>query len=311
MVPGSITEDGIDHALLSQLAQPFIEAGWNVLTLGKPGIEYFSSWEPSARYYDEQLYMHLHWQGLVDNLAAGVKFLRMQPNVDPERVYILGHSQGTQVAVDYAREDGAVCGLILLGYSGEDIRTTIEWQLYRRPLEYFFASDVDRDHDGLISKAEAGAWPGPLSLDGVTFNWDFGQQSALTYQDIEDQLRADPQNTQLYDLLRDSDFYSNGVFSRGSIYTKTAAVHGSVHIFTGELDLLTRPREAMNAVGSCIKAGKSDCEATIVPGLGHGFSRPRGPRRHPLLDITVGPIAPSFLSDLQSLAIKLGKDRDL
>lgn len=306
MIPGSMTSDGLDHPLLNQLASSFIEAGWNVLTLGKPGIEYFSNWEPASRYYDENLYMHLRWRDLIDNLSAGVAFLRTQPGVDPNRVYILGHSQGTQVAVDYAQGDEKIRGLILLGYSGEDIHTILEWQLYKRPIEYFFATDVDRNHDGKITRDEAAKWPDPLSLDGVVFNWQFGVSETLSYQTIEEQLRADPQNTDLYELLRKSDFYGNGVFNRGPIYQKTAALKAPVHIYTGALDLLTQPSEALRAVVACQIAGKRDCAATILPGLGHGFSVPRKPRQHPLLDITVGPISPGFLETLKKLAIQLG-----
>jgi hypothetical protein len=51
--------------------------------------------------------------------------------------------------------------------------------------------------------------------------------------------------------------------------------------------------------------GKKNCTATTVPGLGHGFSPPRKAREHPLLDITVGPISPSFLETLKTLAREL------
>jgi pimeloyl-ACP methyl ester carboxylesterase len=305
MIPGSMTADGLDHALLNQLASSFVDAGWNVLTLGKPGIEYFSNWDASSRFYNENLYMHMRWQDLIDNLSAGVAFLRAQPSVDPSKIYILGHSQGTQVAVDYAGTDEKIRGLILLGYSGEDIHSILEWQLYKRPIEHFFAKDVDRDRDGSISRAEAAAWPDPLSLDGVMFSWEFGANEILPYQAIEQQLRRDPQNKEFYELLRKSDFYSRGVFNRGPIYQKTSAVKAPIYIYTGELDLLTQPIEALNAASACHSVGKKNCTATIVAGLGHGFSAPRKPREHPLLDITVGPIALSFLDTLKALALRL------
>ncbi|MBI4041990.1 MAG: hypothetical protein HY391_00800 [Deltaproteobacteria bacterium] len=53
---------------------------------------------------------------------------------------------------------------------------------------------------------------------------------------------------------------------------------------------------------TCVTMNKKNCYVVLVPGLGHGFSRPKGPRRHPLLDLTIGPIDQSFLELLTQMA---------
>lgn len=68
--------------------------------------------------------------------------------------------------------------------------------------------------------------------------------------------------------------------------------------------MLTPPLEVKRF---CLERSKKDCEVKILKGLGHGFSPPRGPRKHPLLDITVGPVAETFIDDLKILVTKLSK----
>jgi dienelactone hydrolase len=50
----------------------------------------------------------------VDDAAAAAALLRKQPEVDPRRVYVLGHSLGGYVAPRIAEEDGKLAGLVIL-----------------------------------------------------------------------------------------------------------------------------------------------------------------------------------------------------
>ncbi|HXB72339.1 MAG TPA: alpha/beta fold hydrolase [Candidatus Acidoferrales bacterium] len=50
----------------------------------------------------------------VDDAAAAAALLRQQPEVDPKRVYVLGHSLGGYVAPRIAEEDGKLAGLVIL-----------------------------------------------------------------------------------------------------------------------------------------------------------------------------------------------------
>ena len=48
MMPASATSDGKEHSIFQQLAAPFVESGFHVLQLGKPGIEFFSTFGGST-----------------------------------------------------------------------------------------------------------------------------------------------------------------------------------------------------------------------------------------------------------------------
>jgi uncharacterized protein len=296
MMPAQITADGKDHALFNQIAEPFQKAGLHTLALGKPGIEFFTNW--SNLYYDENLYRNLHWKDLIENLKQAVLFVKNQPGIDTNRIYILGHSEGTQVAVDYAATDSHIAGLILLGYFGEDVETILDWQLFKREIEHFVATDVDKNHDSFVTRAEA------INSPGFQWPWKPGQEK-VSYQEIEDLLRKQPNRLAIVNSAKSAPLYSEGFYDRGPVYKKTAALTQDLYVFTGEVDLQTPVREAKTLEAYCASGSKLNCSITIVPGVGHGFSLPRAPRFHPLLDITVGPVTPDFQNMLFNLGQKL------
>ena len=54
----------------------------------------------------------------VDDAAAAVACLRSQPGVDPERVYVCGHSEGATISIRLAGAHEPIAGAILLAGVG-------------------------------------------------------------------------------------------------------------------------------------------------------------------------------------------------
>lgn len=315
MIPGKLTEDGKAHSLFQQISDPFIEKNFNVLALGKPGIEFFSHWDDKgwfdlkALFYDQDLYKKTTWADLIDNLAAGIEFLKHQPSVNPERIYILGHSEGTQIASDYAKRDPSIAGYILLGYSGQSIQKLLQWQMVQRPMDHFIKSDIDPKHRGYITKTDTKKWPSPVILDDEEFVWPWKKnQDQLNYSELEAYLKISTQIDAMLEKAKASPLYG-AVFDRPDFYDETAKIKAPIYIYTGTLDLQTPQTEALALKSACDKAGKKNCYLHLIPDVGHSFSQPRGPRRHPLADLTVGPINRATLQELdilaQSLRIKM------
>lgn len=311
MMPGKLTEDGKAHSLFQQISEPFIKQNFNVLALGKPGVEFFSHWDDkgsfdlNALFYDKELHKKTTWADLINNLAAGVEFLKQQSSVDPKRIYILGHSEGTQIASDYAKRDSSIAGYILLGYSGQNIVKILSWQMIQRPMDHFIKSDIDPKRRGYITKADTINWPSPILLDDEEFVWPWKKdQDQLTYAEIETYLKVSKKIDTIPEKAKTSSLYG-AVFDRPDFYDETANIKAPIYIFTGVLDLQTPQTEALALKAACDKAGKKDCELHLIPGVGHGFSRPRGPRRHPLADLTVGPVNQNSLEELGALAKRL------
>lgn len=298
MMPASITGDGKDHSIFGSFSAGLQAGHVATLAIGKPGIEFFKSWDPKDRFYDSALYQGLGWQDLINNLSDAVEYAKALPCIDAKRITVLGHSEGTQVAVDFANQrPSAVTNLILVGFSGESLATTADWQFYRRPIDAWLKPDVDQDHDGFISQEEAKAWP------EFSWNWKSGQDK-VSFNEIENELRSDVDLKTQFQKLTTAKIWL-GVFNRDPIYKEAASLSQNIFVFTGEVDVQTRPEEALRLQAECMSQKKSNCEVTIVPGLGHAMSLPKGPRRQKMIDSTLGPVESSFLNLLTATALRL------
>lgn len=299
MIPSNATADGKDHSLFSSFSNGLQAGGVGTLALGKPGIDFFKSWDKADWFYDQKMYQALGWQDLISNLKDAVDYAKALPCVDPNRIYILGHSEGTQVAADYAKQSpSTVKGIILVGFSGESLATTTDWQLFRRPIDLFISPDIDKNHDNFISKEEA-------ALFADSFQWDFkADEDKVSIDEIEKYIRSIKELQKQYTAFENAKIWE-GVFNRAPLYQDIASLPIDVYIFTGALDVQTRPEEALRLKQACEEAKKTNCEVQLVEGLGHAMSKPAAPRVHKLLDATLGPVDESFIELLQNLSLKL------
>ena len=88
---------------------------------------------------------------LIQDVKKAIAVLTLQPEVDPKRISIIGHSQGTIIAPRVAIDNSTkVKNIILMGTVASNIRDLIYLQRVSLPLEY--AKQVlDKNHTGLIS----------------------------------------------------------------------------------------------------------------------------------------------------------------
>ena len=307
VMPASLTADGKDHAILGEFAAPLFEGGANILSLGKPGVNAFAGkFDYAQWFYNSPLYHNLKWNDLIDNVDEAVEFALAQPSTDPSRIYLLGHSEGTQVAADYAMMfPQKIRGLLLLGYADDSLGEILDWQLFRRTSEMLLKADIDLNRDGAVSATEA------PKLWKMTLNTEYFRELIECYWDgARTEMRIDEMNQRARNCkplqetqaqYSSSPLYSNGVFSRVPLHEALSKYSGDIHVFTGELDVQTQPSQALALKQACQRTQKKNCSVTLVPGVGHNFSAPKG---HRLIHPTAGPVSPSFQNTLRELAHK-------
>ncbi len=303
MMPASVTGNSKDHSIFASFASSFNKNNIGTLALGKPGVEFFKAWDKDQFFYDRNLYVNLAWRDLLDNLGDAITHAKTLECVDPKKIYILGHSEGTMVASDYAAMNpNNIQGLILIGFSGESLATTVDWQLFKRPIDSFIEPEMDKNHDGYISKDEALLFP-------LEFAWDYKPgEDRVSLVEIENALRSSPPLLNQYKIFSEAKIW-NGVFLREPLYEQISTLPQPIKIFTytGSLDVQTRPEEALRLKEACLRNHKEHCEVEIIDGLGHAMSKPRSPRAQKLLDSTLGPVDETFLLKLEETSQKINR----
>lgn len=108
---------------------------------------------------------------LVDDARAVVDFALTLDDIDPERIYLYGWSEGAWVIANVAAADetDSVAGLVMMGAPDGDLSGVLEVQWLENGLPYL--RDVtDADGDGLLTVEELAAVPaGPVGYLAGSF----------------------------------------------------------------------------------------------------------------------------------------------
>jgi pimeloyl-ACP methyl ester carboxylesterase len=131
------------HHIL-QIAQYLSERGFAVLKYDKRGIG-------ANLTIDHKIWGNSTINDLINDAKKAIAVLALQPEVDPTRISIIGHSQGTIIAPKVAIDNSTnVKNIILIGTVASSIRDLIYLQRVSLPLEYN-EKVLDKNHTGLIS----------------------------------------------------------------------------------------------------------------------------------------------------------------
>lgn len=109
--PGARDSDG---SAFTDLFEHLVERGVAVLALNKRGVG------GSTGRWDRQTF-----QGRVEDVLAGVRYLQTRADVDPARVGLLGHSQGGWIAQLAAAQSAEIAFTVLLAGPGQTVRDQI------------------------------------------------------------------------------------------------------------------------------------------------------------------------------------------
>ena len=212
------------------------------------------------------------YDALVADARACVRFLRARPDVDPERIVLVGHSEGGITAPILAAEEPGIAAVVLLAAPGRGVGELLVEQLSRErrragatetELEAF-AAEVR----AFLARVGAGE---PVEREGLAPEL----QAFLPAQAwLADHVRLDP-------------------------LAALARVRCPVLVLQGEEDIqVSAERDAPRLVAALAAAGHEDHELVVLSGLDHLFKRTVGERSSPLDYLKARPVDPGFLDVL-------------
>lgn len=153
LMPGSGPTDrngnqpGFQTNLLLDISDSLAKNGYATLRFDKRPVARYQSVWPKA---NPEISHFFSFENHLADAKAAYEFLKSRPEVDPERVYILGHSEGGLIANQIA-PDLNPAGLILLGSPGRSMAAILREQLMRsisaiqdESLKKTLTSDLDR-----------------------------------------------------------------------------------------------------------------------------------------------------------------------
>ena len=131
LLPGSGPTDrdgnqpGLQIDILREIADKLKSDGIASLRFDKRAVRsYAGQWPHSTGELDD----FFSWEALVGDATAAYDALKAQPEVDPKRLAILGHSEGGLLALEVAKSRQPKA-LVLVSTAGRDLGTVIEEQI--------------------------------------------------------------------------------------------------------------------------------------------------------------------------------------
>ena len=293
---------------LWQIAQYLSERGFAVLRYDKRGV--------GANYtVSGNVWGNATVNELIQDCKKALNVLIQQPEVDPKRISIIGHSEGTiiapRVAIDNSTE---VKNIILMGAMAQDARNLLQYQAVSLPLQY--ATQVlDKNHTGLLSIQQIAKDPlfrkalvMPSSVARTnntkaitnTLVKMFGTNDSISIdKQLKPLLIKDYENITAFNSLKCNDIEGCPVWYRSHFSLKpTLSIIGNVSkttgilILNGENDSQTPVQQAFLLQQRLTEVNHPDHTLITYPNLGHAF--------YPSSEwqTGIGPIQQNVLADL-------------
>ena len=269
------------------LAQAAGREGFATLRFNKRGVTDIGPVESTD---PAQLAPKNPYNRIQQDVSAVIRFAAKSPRVDPSRIFLLGHSEGTNVAANLAADPKKYgipkpAGVIEMGVVGLDIEQLLTLQIYGRLLLQMH-DEFDVDADGRLTAAEAvnglKGQPKEVADQFRAVLLDGDKVRATTDTDRDGQVAID---AEAGPVLREStgiDAYPNvpGIDQPVVDYLTDIArfptvsealprFSGPTLLLNGENDLQTPARAALVADAAVAAAGNKDHKIVIYPGMAH------------------------------------------
>jgi uncharacterized protein len=268
------------------LAQGASREGFATLRFNKRGVTDVGPVESTD---PAQLNPENPYDRIQQDAAAVIRFAAGRAEVDKSKIFLLGHSEGTNVAANLAADPAtfgipAPAGVVAMGVVGKDIRTLLTLQLYGRLLlQMHDEFDVDADgrltvleaKDGLVGLApEAADQFRTVLLDGdrvrASTDTDGDGQVAIDAE-AGPVLRASTGIDNYPDVpgLEELKSYVTDIARFPTVTEALPKFAGPTLLLNGENDIQTPARAALAADAAVAASGNKDHTIIIYPGMAH------------------------------------------
>lgn len=269
------------------LAQAAGREGYATLRFNKRGVTDVGPVESTD---PAQLNPKNPYDQIQKDAASVIRFGARSPKVDPSKIFLLGHSEGTNVAANLAAAPKKFgipqpAGVIAMGVVGQPVKQLLTFQIYGRLLVELH-DEFDVNGDGRLTATEAAngllRQPKETADQFRSVLLDGKKVRAGTDTDHDGQIAIDAEAGPVLRKATHIDDYPNipGLTPYVVSYAKDIArfpdvsqalpkFSGPVLLLNGEDDIQTPARVAIVADAALAAAGNQDHTLITYPGMAH------------------------------------------
>ncbi|MGL4178789.1 MAG: alpha/beta hydrolase family protein [Dermatophilaceae bacterium] len=282
--------DGTTVRTFPSIAQALARKGVAVLRFNKRGVV-----GVGPKLSDDPRFTDLAkpYTQYLEDAAGVVKYATGLKHVDPKRIYLLGHSEGTNIASELAADPGRYgirvpAGVVTMGIIGVPAVVSGAFQTLGSNLAVLH-EEFDVDANGLLTPREvtdglAGRERDEadevrsllLSGEQVSPELDTDRDGRLA---IDTEVKALLAPQELFDaypevdvVSEDAKRYGRDVGSYPDVSQNLPKYRGPALLLNGENDIQTPVRGAYVADDALERAGNPDHTLKVYPGIGHAMN---------------------------------------
>ncbi|WP_249998727.1 alpha/beta fold hydrolase [Actinoplanes sp. M2I2] len=269
------------------LAQAASREGFATLRFNKRGVTGIGPVESTdpAQLNPENPYRQIQLDA-----ASVVRFAGQSSRVDPSKIFLLGHSEGTNVAANLAADPKRFgipkpAGVVQMGVVGLPIRELLTLQIFGRLLLQMH-DEFDVDGDGRLTAAEATnglvGQPKEVADQFRSVLLDGRKVKAATDRNRDGRIAIDAEAgpvlrevthiddyPNLPDLDQPTIDYATDFARFPTVSQALPKFGGPTLMLNGENDIQTPARAALVADAAVAAAGNKDHKIVIYPGMAH------------------------------------------
>jgi uncharacterized protein len=284
-----------------EISQYLSERGFAVLRYDKRGVG------ANSQIIDTNIWGNVTFQDLKHDAETALSVLTQQPEVDPSKITLIGHSEGTIIAPRIVIDQGnktnsaTIENIVLMGSAATTMADLAHYQKVGVVLEYMHQV-LDKNGTGSISVEEAIQDPlvgrfvvANFGNNTTTASIDIdGQVKPLLEKELEDFTKADvnarcdnPEGCPIW--FNSAVNLEPNLSVIGNISKST-----SILMLNGENDPLTPVQQSFLLEQRLTEVDHPDHTLITYPDLGHSFAI------SPQWSTGLGPVEQHVLSDLHS-----------
>lgn len=306
-IPGEMTADGKPTLLFKDIEDTFINQGIAVFTYDKRGV--LSGDDTFKNSVLTEDFQSATAENLAADAIAAFDLVQTFPEVDANRVSLLGHSEGTILALKVAENRPAAHSLFLLGLFTRGFDDLLYHQTVTSNMRIMTLIDVNKDgyldeNEVTIFHQEAPQnipdWNTLLEIMDITKDGYISHSEQRFYfeQASRDFLKAVHDEKSPWAGTIPRAWFSQYI-AEGSFTQRFAVFCSKIHVFHGEADAQTPFEDALELRQTCLDSGSPLNSFSSFRDSGHGFSPRIGLRGW---KNTIGPMDANVLKQIGEVA---------